>query len=343
MNVSVRSCEDAKEWDELIECAFNPTVFHTWDWLNIVEKHTGAKLHALVASNGTNDVCVLPIFTSRRTGLTVAMSPPTKAGLISLGPLLLRFDKNPKKQTLESTYLSSIDSFDDFIGRQLRPNYTRISTSPYYEDARPFTWNNYTVTPLYTYILDLSPGPETVFEDFQKQLRTDLKKTEREGVEVFEGGLRELELIHLSLSDRFIQQGLRTNLTHAYLKELYDRFYPQNLRIFAARYMGEFVGGFISVIHKDRATYWAGGSKTTIPGIYPNDLLQWEAIKWAHNKGFKYYEIVGAEDKRLRHFKSKFNPDLKIWFLAEKYRPTCLKWISHLSRGTMTKIRMSFI
>jgi hypothetical protein len=65
---------------------------------------------------------------------------------------------------------------------------------------------------------------------------------------------------------------------------------------------------------------WVGVPKTDLAGIPVNDLVQWEAIKWAQANGLEYYEEMDAgDDPRLRHFKSKYNPDLVIWYSATRY------------------------
>ena len=66
--------------------------------------------------------------------------------------------------------------------------------------------------------------------------------------------------------------------------------------------------------------FWVGLPKTDIVGISPNDMIQWEAIRWAQSNGYEYFELMDAgDDPRLRHFKSKYNPDLVIWYSATKY------------------------
>ncbi len=65
---------------------------------------------------------------------------------------------------------------------------------------------------------------------------------------------------------------------------------------------------------------WVGIPKTDLVGISVNDVIQWEGIKWAEAQGMEYYEEMDAgDDPRLRHFKSKYNPDLLIWYSAVKY------------------------
>ena len=93
-----------------------------------------------------------------------------------------------------------------------------------------------------------------------------------------------------------------------------------NMKIYIAKYKGEKVGGTISLCYKDIMYLWVGVSKSDLKGISPNDLTQWEAIKWACNNGYKYYEEMDAgDDPRLRYFKSKYNPELVIWYSAIKH------------------------
>ncbi len=340
MSVTIRECTNQKEWDSLVDNSIHPTTFHRFQWLKLIEKHSGTKLHALIASMGTNDIGILPVFYKKSRGMRMLFSPPPKSGLTNLGPLTIRYDKVLKAQTIEKATHASIDAFDTHIKEEFNPNYIRLSTVPGYTDARPLTWAKYDVHPEYTYISDISGGPDTILANYQKQLRTDLKKTIKEGVTVEEGGKKELDMIQATLAARFEQQGVSTNLTKEYLRDLYDAFHPSNFRIFIAKYKGDHVGGFICVCHPDRASYWAGGGKTDIKGIYPNDLLQFEAMKWAHSQGYKRYEIVDAGDERLRHFKSKFNPDLVIWFQAERHSPSHLKHLEPAARAIFRKFRL---
>ena len=52
--------------------------------------------------------------------------------------------------------------------------------------------------------------------------------------------------------------------------------------------------------------------------VSPNDLAQWEAIRWACSHGLKVYEEIGAGTERLVDFKNKYNPELSIRFTAVK-------------------------
>jgi len=108
------------------------------------------------------------------------------------------------------------------------------------------------------------------------------------------------------------------------------------MKIIVAKYNGERVGGLVVLFYKNWSALWIGIPKTDLKGIYPNDLAQWEAIKWACQNGYKYYEEMDAgDDPRLRHFKAKFNPDLVPWYSATK----CSSVIYRLAERAFNLIR----
>ena len=115
------------------------------------------------------------------------------------------------------------------------------------------------------------------------------------------------------------------SVSKKYLLDLYDSFYPRNLKIFVIKYNGEFIGGAIKIRYKNMLLSWIGHAKTILRGT-PNELLHWNAIKWAIEHDLKYYELIGANTERLCHYKSKYNPDLSICFSAKKYSSTMSEW-----------------
>ena len=90
------------------------------------------------------------------------------------------------------------------------------------------------------------------------------------------------------------------------------------MKIFAAKYRGETIGGIINIHYKKELFNWLGNTKANIEGISPNDLLHWIAIKWAIEHNLKYYGLIGANTERLCNYKSKFNPSLDIYFDIKK-------------------------
>lgn len=321
---------DSEKWNDLIYSSPHGTIFHTWKWLKIVEKQTDSILYPLMAYQGTNIIGIYPIFLKKKGFINLALSPPPKAYLLYLGPVIANYE-NLKQDKKESIFIKFQNEVDRYLFSQLNCKYVRIRSSPGLFDSRPFRWSGYNVEPLYTYRINLTNGSDHVWENFDRQLRVTINKTIREGVIVENGNKEDLEFIHSLLSRRYIEQGLKPSDYKKFLLELYDEFYPTSIRIYIAKYKGEKVGGTISLCYKDIMYLWVGVPKTDLKGISPNDLIQWESIKWACENGFKYYEEMDAgDDPRLRYFKSKYNPELVIWYSAVKYSSLSYKIITNI-------------
>ena len=314
-----------KTWDDTVLSSSHGTIFHTWQWLKLVEIQTSTELLPILIHKGTILVALYPVFLQKKGFFNVALSGPSHAYLLYLGPVIVDYEllKQDKKEGL---FIQIQEEVDKFIFEKNKCIYSRIRTSPGILDSRPLRWAGYQIDPLYTYRIPLINGEKSVWEKFDKKLRVNISKAIKEGVMIKSGDWEDLEFIHRSLFNRFLEQGVKSPDFTKYLRTLYECFYPDNLKIFIAEYKEERVGGIITLCYNDVMYHWVGSSKSSHEGIYPNDLVQWEAIKWAIDHGFKIYEIMDAGDNpRLRYFKSKWNPDLVIWYSATKHSSAVYK------------------
>ncbi len=332
IDIHIATMEDAEQWDTAVQSALHGTLFHTWKWLKIVEKHSETILFPLMCYKGTTLVGIYPVFIQKKGFVKIALSPPSKAYLLYLGPVIVNYD-NLKQDKKESIFIGVQEGVDRFLFSEHGCNFVRIRSSPRLPDSRPFRWTGYNLEPLYTYRISLIHGAPYVWEQFDRKLRVDIKKAEREGVTVEEGRKIDLEYLYNSLATRMKEQGFNTTGTSGYLTDLYECFHPSKMKIYIAKYQGERVGGMIALCHKDVMQLWVGVPKSDLKGISPNDLVQWKAISWACENGFHYYEIMDAgDDPRLRVFKSKYNPELSPWYSAVKYSSLFYKLMANITR-----------
>lgn len=321
MAVTLTIAEDAfqQKWDDFIFSSPHGTIFHTWKWLKLVEIQTSTELLPILIYNGTKLISLYPIFLQKRGFFNLAFSPPTRAYLLYLGPIIIDYEllKQDRKERL---FMQIQEEVDKYIFEKKKCIFSRIRTSPGILDSRPLRWAGYQIDPLYTYRIHLTDGTKTIWEKLDGKLRVDINKAIKEGVMVRLGDWEDLEFIHTALFNRYIKQGFKPRNYTKYLRTLYENFYPENLKIFIAEYKGERVGGLIALCYKDVMYHWVGGPKSPLVRISPNDLVMWEVIKWAIEHDFKFSDIMDSGDNpRLRHFKAKWNPELTIWYSASKY------------------------
>jgi hypothetical protein len=314
-----------KIWNNLVLSSAHGTIFHTLEWLRLVEKQTGTELVPCMFYKGSHLVALYPFFIKKQGFIKLALSPPPKSYMLYLGPVIADYD-SLKQDKKESTYLHVQEELDKFIFGEKGCKYSRIRTAPGLYDSRPLRWSGYSVDPLYTYRIDLTKGIDAIWDQFDRKLRVEINKAVREGITVRTGNNGDLEFIHDSLYARYLEQGLTAVNYKNYLLDLSKQFYPENLKIFVAEYKGERIGGTINLCYKNIMYLWVGIPKIDLPGLSPNDLIQWEAIKWAAANGLQVYEEMDAgDDPRLRYFKSKYNPELDIWYSCSRYSSVVYK------------------
>lgn len=323
--------DQQKEWDDIVASSSHGTIFHTWKWLRIVEKHTKMRFLPLMAYKGNELVALYPFFIQKRGIFSLAFSPPPQTYLLYLGPVIRGYDalKQDKK---ESLLLDIQESVDTLLISDMGCSFIRVNPSPGLYDSRYLVWTDFYVEPMYTYRIPLSNGAETIWSGFDRKLRVDINKAEREKVTVKEGDLDDLLAIAENLARRFQEQGMKPNDYRAYLTDLYSAFSPEHLKIFTASHNGQRVGGMVALCYNKVMYLWIGIPKFDVPGLSPNDLVQWEGIKWACRNGYSYYELMDGNNPRLRKYKAKYNPDLCLWYTAEKYSSSLIKLVRSLRR-----------
>ncbi len=318
IDLKIATEDDSKGWDDIVHSSPHGTIFHTWKWLKIVERHRGCTFYPLIAYRDTSLYAIYPIFLQKKGIFRIALSPPSHAYLLYLGPVIIDYEKK-KQDKKESIFIELQREVDKFIFERMKCRYSRIRLSPGLNDSRPLQWNNYTVTPLYTLRTGLGIGKEQILERFDRKLRVSLNRAIKEGVVVREGKREDLLLVEENLTRRRKDQSLPSTDHVGYLLDLYDHFHD-NMKIFLAYHQDELVGSLVALVYRDIMHLWIGTPKSELKGVYPNDLVQWEAMKWACDHQLTYFESMDAgDDLRLRAYKSKWNPDPLIWFSAEKY------------------------
>ncbi|WP_202320063.1 GNAT family N-acetyltransferase [Archaeoglobus neptunius] len=309
--------DSRKDWNDVVNVSSQATAFHEYEWLKIMEKHTGFRLYPLIAFKNGEPVGLFPLFFYRKLFLRSVFSPPPGTATSYLGPVFVE-DAGLRLSRRESLGTEFQQSVDNFIEETLKANYIYFSAPPGVNDPRAFQWLDYEVRPAYGYMIDLKNGLDSVLERVMtKKIRKECKRAERKGIVVREGGRKELIAIYDLMKDRYKRQNKPVTVSEKYLLELFDKF---NLRVFVAEYEDEVVTGTVCIGYRDRFLSWIGFPKPRMKlSPSPNDLLVLEEIRYACEEGYSYYEIMGAAgDRRLHNYYSKFNFDLIVRFSAKK-------------------------
>lgn len=312
----VELLDDKKLWDEFVGNSPQGTLFHTWDFLKVVEKYSGSQLLPYAVFSGTNLRCIFPFFIARRRGLTAMYSPPKDAQIPYLGfaldPSVTGLRAHKKEQILQQVTDEVCKEID-----KVSPNFVSFHTVPSFIDVRTFAWKNYSVQLKFTYAVDLEKPLDDIWRSFSLSCRKGIKH-----VRALSPQLQHTKDVNLVLGmwrERRKESGQRQNLfSDRYLEEVVAAF-PQRVTVHSVSIDGTIAGAIACcVLREDRYGYWIGNVNAR-KDLNTNEFLMWEVIQLAKSQGFKTLDLIGASGpQRLNRFKSKFDPVLEPYCYVEK-------------------------
>lgn len=316
---SIRVIDDSERqaWNDFIEKSEQGTVFHKYEWLKILEKHSNYSLVPIVVFKGDVQICAIPLFKKTILSVKILLSPPNGCGIPYLGPVFI--PDSQKQYKKEKTYFYAIDEAFDFIFNELGFDYIRVVCSPYCDDLRPFLWKGCIVKLNYTYKIDLSQGKESIYRGFDKRIREGIRSAEKyNNIIVREDDIEDIYRILTLVKERYALQGRKYKVEENYIRDIINSSLKEHVRIITAEINGETIAGSITLCYKEKVQDWIGATtpKEKVTGL--NELLHWRIIQQAVDANFRYFESIGANTRHLCDHKSKYNPELISYHVVEK-------------------------
>lgn len=178
-----------------------------------------------------------------------------------------------------------------------------------------------------TMIVDLRPSEGDLRARLNQSTRRNINLAERNGVEVTSGGIDDLPLFF----EMYQETGQRDNFilrSRVYYEHLWRTFLERGMaRALFARWQGEVLGGCLVLRLGTKAWYLLGASRNQRREVRPNQLIQWEAMRWAKSAGAESYDMWGLPDILepgqpmwgLYQFKKGFGGEVRRWAGAYDY------------------------
>ncbi len=158
---------------------------------------------------------------------------------------------------------------------------------------------------------------DAVFSSFTSNGRRNVRKAQRTGVKIRPAqGWADVEqfyALHLRTRQR---QGVPVQ-PRRYFRLLWESMIASGRGVvMLADYSGKAIAGAVFLVGGRTVTYKYGASDPAHWGLYPNNLLMWQAMEWATERGCTRFDWgrSGVEDTGLRRFKAS---------LGGQERPLC--------------------
>jgi peptidoglycan pentaglycine glycine transferase (the first glycine) len=146
-----------------------------------------------------------------------------------------------------------------------------------------------------TMCIDLSGSLKEVEAGFRKTARVELRQAERRGITIREGTEKDAGVFFRLMAATCERQGsLPSPASEASVLALWKAFSSRGrIRVTFAEYAGEPVAAALCLILGSRVTLWKKGWSGAQRERHPNQLVTYEAIRWAHENGYRLFDCAG--------------------------------------------------
>lgn len=147
-----------------------------------------------------------------------------------------------------------------------------------------------------TMLIDLTQTEEALLAAMHPKTRYNIRLATRKGVSVREGNLDDLDMLYAMYRETAQRDGFIIRLP-AYYLDAWGSFMRAGLaQPLIAEVEREPVAALILFCFARTAYYFYGMSRNIHRDKMPNHLLQWEAMRWARQRGCTTYDLWGAPD-----------------------------------------------
>jgi lipid II:glycine glycyltransferase (peptidoglycan interpeptide bridge formation enzyme) len=151
------------------------------------------------------------------------------------------------------------------------------------------------IQPRRTLIVDLQGDEDELLARMKQKTRYNIRLATRKGVVIKQSD--DISSFYQMMKITGVRGEFGVH-TEAYYQWAYDLFKPRDeCALLIAEFGGQPIAAFMVFSRGTRAWYLYGGSANVHRNLMPTYLLQWEAMRWAKQKGCEQYDLWGVPDE----------------------------------------------
>jgi lipid II:glycine glycyltransferase (peptidoglycan interpeptide bridge formation enzyme) len=312
LTIRPANIDDQKQWNTFVD---HP--LQTWQWGEF-RKQMGVDVVRLIAGEGKNiSQCWQMTFHSiPHTPLTIGYFPkgplPNKLmieELIKLGKqkraIYIQLEPNVDSKTIRQK--------DSKTNSDLLPSY-RLPVS---SSLRP---SHHPLFTKYTFILDLTKSEDELLKAMHSKTRYNIRLAQKHGVVIKEDSSDLAFTAYLKLSEETTERQRFYAHNRDYHQTMWNTLRESGIaKLFTASYNNKIITAWIMFCFNDTIYYPYGASSRNHREIMAPNLILWELIRWAKEKGFNKFDLWGAMGPNpdthdpwygFHRFKEGYHPEL---------------------------------
>ena len=294
MNLRLVQSTEKAEWNRALIRLPNPHLLQTWEWGAFKSRHGWHATRYLWADSGTHAPRAAAAVLSRRL-----WPLPVHVMYVPKGPVL-----DYEECRLLETVLGHLET----LARRTRAPFIKIDPDVgrhtdlgehVIETVRKRGWRRSEEEIQYrnTILVDLTPSLDELLMEMKPKWRYNVRLAERRGVTVRAGALQDLPLLYDMYQHTAVRGGFVIR-PWDYYRDVWSSFAHAGLaQPLIAEIEGQPAAMVVIYRFARRAYFLHGASYSEHLDDMPNNLLQWEAMKWAKERGCTVYDMWGAPDE----------------------------------------------
>jgi CelD/BcsL family acetyltransferase involved in cellulose biosynthesis len=288
------------DWDDLVRCFPQHTVFHSMAWLQSISAAYGLSIVLCKAMSGGRCVAVWPYLRLRKGLLTVLGSPLPGWSTSYLGPLFAPDADVPS--VLAAFFNHRAFRGYAYFACKVIDNHRRI-------DLHAFGFS--VVLKYQTYRLDLGPEQEQLWSNCRRECRNHIRKAQKLGVTVRPETSPDFINEYWRMS---LETFAKANVQPTHNKQLIEELWTNRSDDRSASFLSAFheekrVATLVLLADDHTMYYWGGASFMEFRHLSAHNLLQWEAICEAKRRKLQTYDFISTTGGPGR-FKESFGPQV---------------------------------
>lgn len=162
-----------------------------------------------------------------------------------------------------------------------------------------------TVQPPRTILVDLADN-DTMLKRMNQMTRRNIRKSEKQGVEIREGSRRDVDSFNAILHETGERQAFGVHVP-SYYEKAYDLFVPQGdaVLLMGSAEGRDLAGVFVFKVGQ-QAWYLYGASSDRERQRMASFAVQWAGIQWARDRGCVTYDMYGIPDEDENVLEAQF-------------------------------------
>jgi hypothetical protein len=301
-------------WDQLVEESRQGQVYHLFSYIDTL---CASKWQAVVVSDQNEYIAAFPFFTKKKMGIRYFIQPP----FCQYWGVFIKNDKKGNQKYYDESK-KVMKLVLDAIPKNIK--YLHTCFSPMTDYPLPLVWDGWSLSPKYTYQVNLDRGLDATLASFASHARREIKKASNNEIEIRKEKGAEMAM------DIF-----RVEKPHLVNKknDLYLRNLAKVVQVLGIEtafsitaYQGkEAVASIVYFKYKKMLIYFFGTVKATHKSSGAMSAIIWESMKMHHDT-CDVFDFDGSMIEGIERYFRGFDAQPVMYLQAQK--KVLPKWIS---------------